>query len=344
MQQILILILVFLTGLAGLVYQVVWQKYVSLFLGSDSLATSATLSVFFLCLAVGYLTIGKLIQRSRVNRISIYCYLELAIGVYGALSPTLFQLLTAVFPLTHSSFSHNLLFTLCFMGIPTVLMGGTIPALTDGLSRTFEMSHRIHAWVYGSNTFGAFFGTLLGGFYLIEELGLPMTLYVTSMLNLVVFILGRSVAKSFDRQAHSSEKEPSHRATEGESRPDRSLIMSLFTISFLSGFYTFSFENLFIRITGLSLGSSNYTYTLIVAAFIASVAVGSYFASKFSNEKSPSTLLKTQVIGASLMILIFLSVPSWPNWTYGIRSLFYPSLVSDISRGLPGKRQRAHPQ
>ena len=38
-------------------------------------------------------------------------------------------------------------------------------------------------------------------------------------------------------------------------------------LSFLSGFYVFGFETLIIRVSGLSLGSSVYTYTIIVASF-----------------------------------------------------------------------------
>ncbi|MBX9769033.1 MAG: hypothetical protein K2X47_17290 [Bdellovibrionales bacterium] len=328
-MQILILSLVFLTGFAGLVYQVVWQKYVSIFLGSDSLATSATLTCFFGCLAIGYLIFGRVLRTARWNRISIYCYLELAIGIYGALSPELFQLLTSVFPVSHSNFFHNLLFSFCFMGLPTILMGGTIPALTDGLSRSFEMSHRIHSWVYGSNTLGAFVGILMGGFFMIEELGLPMTLYVTAGLNVFVFVVGRNAAKTFRHGGlpHFSPV-PEEVASDPQSRRATFAKTSLFAISFFSGFYTFSFENLFIRLTGFSLGSSNYSYALIVSAFIASLSIGSYLASNFSNEKSPGTLLKSQILASAVMILIFLSIPQWPNWAYVIRSMFHTSLVS----------------
>lgn len=326
-MQFLILFLAFLTGFAGLVYQVVWQKYVSIFLGSDALATSATLSVFFCCLAIGYLVFGSLIRVSKFNRISIYCYLELAIGVYGALSPSLFKVLTSIFPVSQSHFLHNILFCITFMGPPTILMGGTIPALTDGLSRSFEMSHRIHSWVYGSNTVGALIGILVGGFYMIEELGLPITLYVTAGLNLFVFVIGRASAKQFSAESDLGPKFSKEEVQPAQTK-SKHYLSTLFLISFLSGFYTFSFENLFIRLTGYSLGSSNYSYTLIVAAFIASLALGSYTASLLSNDKSPSTLLTSQVIATAGMILLFLSVPLWPTWTYSIRANFNTSLVS----------------
>ena len=43
---------------------------------------------------------------------------------------------------------------------PTVLMGGTIPMLTQALARGLVDATRVHAFVYGFNTAGAFAGAL----------------------------------------------------------------------------------------------------------------------------------------------------------------------------------------
>jgi len=40
----LVLVIVFISGFTGLIYQVVWQKYLSIYLGSHALSTSLTLS------------------------------------------------------------------------------------------------------------------------------------------------------------------------------------------------------------------------------------------------------------------------------------------------------------
>ncbi len=41
-----IYLFIFLTGAAGLIYQVTWQKYLSRLLGSDSMATAIILATF----------------------------------------------------------------------------------------------------------------------------------------------------------------------------------------------------------------------------------------------------------------------------------------------------------
>lgn len=50
----------FMTGAAGLIYEVTWQKYLSRMLGSDSIATAVILATFLGGLSAGYYLCGKL--------------------------------------------------------------------------------------------------------------------------------------------------------------------------------------------------------------------------------------------------------------------------------------------
>jgi len=53
-----VLALTLVTGFAGLVYEVVWQRYVAILLGSDSESTAAVLGIFLGGLALGYRVFG----------------------------------------------------------------------------------------------------------------------------------------------------------------------------------------------------------------------------------------------------------------------------------------------
>src|SRR6202007_1890729 len=77
-------------------------------------------------------------------------------------------------------------------GPPTVLMGGTIPMLTLALAGDLAHSTRVHAWIYGFNTIGAFIGALAAAFWLVPTYGLDGTLYPMAGVNLlagVTFVL-----------------------------------------------------------------------------------------------------------------------------------------------------------
>ena len=54
------LLLTILTGFAGLVYEVAWQKYLASLLGNHSAATAAVLAIFLGGLSVGYAGFGRL--------------------------------------------------------------------------------------------------------------------------------------------------------------------------------------------------------------------------------------------------------------------------------------------
>ena len=68
---------------------------------------------------------------------------------------------------------------------PAVLMGGTIPILTQALAHDLEDATRFHALVYAFNTAGAFAGALAAGFWLVPSLGLVGVLVAMGAINLV---------------------------------------------------------------------------------------------------------------------------------------------------------------
>ncbi len=153
--------MVLLSGFAGLLYQVVWQKYLTIFLGSGASATSLILAGIFLFLSLGYHFFGRLAGRLQTSRLLIYAYLELGIGAFALVSPQAFAVLKHLYWesswLNYPLASGFVLTSIC-VGLPAFLMGGTIPVLAEGLSRDKEASHQVHARVYFLNTLGAFLG------------------------------------------------------------------------------------------------------------------------------------------------------------------------------------------
>ncbi len=189
--SIFIYFFILLTGAAGLIYQVTWQKYLSRLLGSDSVATAIILATFLGGLSLGYYLCGKLTTRVKRHFIA-YAFLEGIIGLWCLFFPYIFR--SVDYFTKYWGFSppimiifQGVLCSILLMGVPTICMGGTIPFLTRGISKNLLEATRVHATVYGVNTAGAFLGTLLAGFYLIPNYGLPATMVKTSILNLGAF-------------------------------------------------------------------------------------------------------------------------------------------------------------
>lgn len=323
---------IFLTGAAGLIYQVTWQKYLSRLLGSDSVATAIILATFLGGLSFGYYFCGKLTTRIKRHFVG-YAFLEGTIGVWCLLFPHLFKVVD--FLTKHWSFSPPLLIIvqgiLCsvlLMGVPTICMGGTIPFLTRGIARNITEATSVHAMVYAVNTAGAFIGTLLAGFYLIPNHGLPATMVGTSFLNLGAFFFFIILPKFIEQTGLLSESTVNIEkiAPEASSGIGRFSPLLLYSIAFLSGFYVMSLENVLIRITNLSLGSSSYTFTIIVSVFILSIAAGSFVIGRLK-QISRWLLYVNQILISILLLIIFITLDKWPYWAHVIRISFQSNIA-----------------
>src|SRR5215510_7111631 len=195
-----VLALTFVTGFTGLAYEVTWQKYLAILLGAHSEATASVLGLFLGGLSLGYWLFGALTRRlvargEQAGRpaplLLVYGGVEAGIGLYALLFAALFpaaRRISALLP-GHAGvlgFLADLGLAALLILPPAILMGGTIPILTQALARSLRDATRLHALVYASNTAGAFAGALASGFVLIEWLGLPGVLRAMGTTNLLV--------------------------------------------------------------------------------------------------------------------------------------------------------------
>ncbi|MGA9701825.1 MAG: spermidine synthase, partial [Pseudomonas sp.] len=127
-------LLLFVSGGAALVYQVLWIKQLSLVVGVEVYAITTGISAFFAGLALGGLLFGRLADRFS-RPLLLYAGLELLVGVFGV-GATL-ALGTAAEPFAWLEERIGLLaWALPFMlvGLPAVLMGATLPVLVRSLT------------------------------------------------------------------------------------------------------------------------------------------------------------------------------------------------------------------
>ena len=304
-----VLALTLVTGFAGLVYEVVWQRYVAILLGSDSESTAAVLGIFLGGLALGYRVFGTWTRRvvqggeqrgTAPHLLSLYGGVEFLIGVYALIFPWTFAAIQWISlglftPNAGLSFGIDVLLTALLVGPPAFLMGATIPMLTQGLPRNLEESTRIHAWVYGLNAAGAFAGALAAGFYFIPQLGLVGTVRSMGCVNLAAgLILVGLGALGGRAPLPTSVSEPLRQRTMRG--------YGLFAAAaLLSGFAMMSLQVVLNRLGALALGASQFTFSIVVAAFVFSIALGSLAVSQF-RRIPPVSAAVSQWILAVLLI------------------------------------------
>jgi spermidine synthase len=196
---------------------------------------------------------------------------------------------------------------------PAILMGGTIPILTQALSRSLADATRLHANVYAFNTAGAFLGALAAAFVLIPWLGLERVVLAMGLVNLTA---GATFGAIGVRRralfvAPASEDAAAKPAGVGV----------LAAVALLAGFAAMVFQTVLIRLGGLSLGSSNFTFSMIVAVFVLCIALGSFVVSALP--RIPGALLvAAQWILAGAMALLYARLNYAPYWAHIVRSWF----------------------
>src|SRR5436305_11143653 len=161
-------LLLFGSGFCALVYQTAWLRLFRLIFGASTAASAAVLAIFMAGLGFGGLLLGKRADR-HPSPLGLYAGLEAGIAISAGLSPLLLALVewlyvamggSARLGLAGSS-AVRLLLSLIVLGLPTFLMGGTLPAVARAVERRADFGRRVVGLLYAVNTLGAGLGALL---------------------------------------------------------------------------------------------------------------------------------------------------------------------------------------
>src|SRR5438046_7519876 len=87
-----------LSGMTGLIYEVLWARMLGLVFGATTLAISTVLASFMGGLALGSALAGRFAARLK-RPLRAYGLIEIAIAVYALLVPWLFRLVDHVYAL-----------------------------------------------------------------------------------------------------------------------------------------------------------------------------------------------------------------------------------------------------
>src|SRR5262245_47708651 len=192
--------LLFGSGFCALVYQIGWVREFRLIFGASTAASAAVLAVF-----VGGLGIGGLLLGPRADRhprpLLFYAQLETIVAIFAALSPFLLSLVRAAYLASGGSETlgsalatgGRLVLGALVLAVPTIAMGGTLPAAARAATRSGDVGRRDAAALYALNTLGAVAGALIATFVLLELFGTRQTLWLAAGVNLLIAITARSL-------------------------------------------------------------------------------------------------------------------------------------------------------
>ncbi|MBP7865817.1 MAG: fused MFS/spermidine synthase [Acidobacteria bacterium] len=256
------------------------MREIRLTVGATTAAVSTLLAVYMGGLALGAAAFGRLVDRSRAP-LRLYALLELAIGLYALLLPVLASWAGPVYVALARSVPESPALLLVLRATygavlvlpPTILMGGTLPVLARFVGRCERTFGRELGTLYGANLVGACLGSLAAAFLLIPALGLRGATVSAVLANLGIG-LAALAWNARDRGPAAVTETAGGGAP--VARPPADRLRALLTATaFVSGFTSLGYEVLWTRVLLFAFTSTLQAFALILATFLAGLALGS---------------------------------------------------------------------
>jgi spermidine synthase len=314
----------FLSGASALVLEMLWTRMLTLVFGSTTLAVSTVLTAYMGGLGLGSYLAGRVADRLR-DPVRAYAAAEAAVGVYALLVPWVIGFYPALNTWLWTTFGdrYALLSTLRFVAsaglllLPTTLMGATLPLLARYfVSRPQEFGEASGQLgrLYAVNLFGAVTGSFLAGFVFLPTIGVRATNVVAAGFNLTLAAGILTVRRLRARRAGLEGTALPEAGGETAAGPPLTeapapLVFTsaarravLFGFA-LSGATAMTLQVLWTRALAVVLGSSIFSFTIILLAFLVGLGIGSAaFARLCDRTRRPILLLGLVHLGIAICI------------------------------------------
>jgi predicted membrane-bound spermidine synthase len=319
----LIAIAFFASGFGALLCQVVWQRMLGIFAGSDTVSAALVVGAFLAGLGLGSILGAKLADRlTPVRALLGFALCEAGVAAFALLSkPFLYDLLAiGLAGVVDNPFA---VFALCFAGLvlPTTLMGASLPLLARAVATSLETVAERVGWLYGLNTMGAGMGTLLGGWLLVGHLGFTGTLFLAATLDLGAALLVLPLLSGLRGRAAPVPARVGSAAERPVAAPFGSL-GSWCLLVFLSGYIIVALEILWVRLMGQIGQFHAYLFPTVLGVFLLADGLGIAVASRLVRrlrDPRPAFFLAQAggfALAAALILGLWLALPHWPLSNY----------------------------
>ncbi len=290
----------FLSGVAGLIYQVTWVRLLSLSIGSTSVSVSIVVATFFLGLALGSFLTTRLPARW-LRGIHPYVVVEAVIAISAlALLPALLHLdqLVAAWPQLGQLFTFKLVLVVVLLALPSICIGATYPLMVALVVREVGRVGERLGWLYAVNTLGAVVGAIGSGFLLIPTWGLDGAIYIAITLNAIVVVLALIYRHRFKFPAlHSGVQEGG--STEP---PARAIVL---VILFVTGVVALASEVAWSKYLAIFTHTTIYGFSAILTVFLVGVAAGAWLIKQHIDRiEAPLRWVAAALCGLAIALLL----------------------------------------
>jgi len=301
------------SGCAALIYEIVWLQLLQLVIGSSAVSLAVLLGTFMGGMCLGSLLLARVVPASR-HPLRVYAALELATGICGIAVLFGLPVVERFYVAAATGGMAGILLrgaacAVCLLP-PTLLMGATLPAISRWIDASPEAAA---SWglFYGGNIAGGVVGCLAAGFWLLRVFDMAVASYVAAAINVAVAVAAFALARTHKYEARVSAPEPASADGFG----------AVYIAIGLSGLCALGAEVVWTRLLSLTLGPTVYTFSIILAVFLAGLGIGSGAGALLAKRSAARRML-------GLCQLLLIAAVTWAAWMVANRLPYWDKNLS----------------
>ncbi len=281
-----VIVIFIISGFAGLVYEVVYAKALAVAFGSTAIASYTVLTVYMGGMALGAWIGGHIADQVK-QPLHIYGLCEAFIGIYAALTPQIFSLIQSVYvslafdavPDAPWLTTLRVVLGVVGLGLPTLLMGATLPLMFKYLRQRGISSRDAIARLYSANVVGAGFGAVAAGYVMLPLLGTNGAANTAAVVSLMVALYAIDRAKQpvepiAGTPRFNSQVFPAAADVE-RAQVDKVSGLTAFGVLLVGGALTLGLEINSMHLLATVAGNSVYAFALMLGTFLTGLSLGS---------------------------------------------------------------------
>jgi predicted membrane-bound spermidine synthase len=305
----------FATGFAALLCQIVWQRMLGIFAGSDTISAALVVGAFLAGLGLGSIIGAKIADRlSAAQALAGFALAEIGVGLFALLSKVFLYdwLATDLAGVVDAA---PAIFALCFAGLvlPTTLMGASLPLLARAVATSHENIAERIGTLYGLNTLGAGIGAIAGGWLLVGHLGFIGALWLAAGLEFAAAALALTLLPAL-RAAPAPAPAAVRAADDGQYGG----LPLWCVLVFLSGYVIVALEIVWVRFMGQVGQYHAYLFPTVLGVFLLADGAGMAVAARMvrrMRDPRPAFFITQSagfVLASVLLLGVWYALPYWP--------------------------------
>ncbi len=266
-----------LSGAAALVYQVAWQRLLTLTTGVSVPSVAAITAAFMAGLGIGS-HLGGMWSERLSPRHAVRAFALVELGVAGFASISVWIYYHGLYRQLPWLYDHGgaTTFVVHFLSLilPTTLMGMSLPLLVRGLVLASEEAPRTIGLLYAANALGAAAGAFATPWLLLRFLGVDGAVLCGALLSAAAGLGALLLSRQPDTPPAATPGVPAHLPNLEEAQPLKVWI----ALYALSGFVSLSLEIVWFRVLDVMAKGGAFTFGTLLGMYLVGLAAGSFAA------------------------------------------------------------------